>query len=197
MSTSIASSAPGRVFEHHRLWQLHTSVMLQACRLLATAAVQLTTREHLDAVSAVIGIAHGGTTPARHIAARLGLQTHTVRASHNTTDAPYSPATGTVTCDLNSWQPSAPTRLAGTVLVVDDICGSGATFTAVLDVLRPFAEPDTRFLTCALCRNRGAYTPPDLYCWDVADWVVFPWEDVPAGQPTTPLPYPNQVIIRD
>lgn len=197
MSTSIASSAPGRVFEHRRLWQLHGSAMLQACDLLATAARQLTISAHRDVVSAVIGIAQGGTTPAHHIAGLLGVQAHTIRASHNATDAPYSPATGTVTCDLSSWQPSAPTLLAGTVLVVDDICGTGATFTAVLDALRPLAQPDARFLTCALCRNRGAPTPPDLYCWDIADWVVFPWEDVPAGQPTTPLPPLNQVITRD
>lgn len=196
MSISIVSSAPGRVFEHHRLWQLHNSAVVRACDLLATAARQLTTSAHWDGVSAVIGIAHGGTTPAHSIAAHLGLQAYIVRASHNASDAAYSPATGIATCDLSSWQPSTSTRLAGTVLVVDDICGTGATFTAVLDALRPWAEPDTRFLTCALCRNRGAPTPPDLYCWEVADWVVFPWEDVPAGQPT-PLPPPSQVIIRD
>src|SRR5699024_1395911 len=115
----------------------------------------------------VIGIAHGGTTPAHHIAGLLGLQAHIVRASHNATDAPYSPATGTVTCDLSSWQSG---WLAGTVLVVDDICGTGATFTTVLDALRSWATPTARFLTCSLCRNHGAPTPPDLYCWDVADW---------------------------
>ncbi|MFB9729684.1 phosphoribosyltransferase [Haloechinothrix salitolerans] len=194
---SNTSTAPGRVFEHQRLWRLHSSAMLQACDLLATTARQLTTSAHLDEVSAVIGIAHGGTTPARRIAARLGVQAHIIRASHNATDAPYSPATGTVTCDLSSWQPSTPTRLVGTVLVVDDICGTGATFTAVLDALRPRTEPDTRFLTCALCRNHGAPIPPDLYCWDVADWVIFPWEDIPAGHPTTSLPPVKQVIIRD
>lgn len=194
MSMSTTSTAAERVFERHRLWQLHNSVMLQACDLLATASGQLTTSAGMDKVSSVIGIAHGGTTPAHRIAARLDVRTHIVRASHNATDAPYSPATGTVTCDLDSWQLD---RLTGTVLVVDDICGTGATFTAVLDALRPWAEPHTRFLTCALCRNRGASTPPDLYCWDVADWVVFPWEDVPAGHSTTPLPFPKQVITRD
>ncbi|GAB3677636.1 phosphoribosyltransferase [Saccharopolyspora tripterygii] len=197
MSMSNPSAAPERVFEHHRLWRMHNSMMLQACDLLATAAGQLTTSAGMDKVSAVIGIAHGGTTPAHRIAARLDVQAHIIRASHNTTDAPYSPATGTVTCDLGSWQPSPPTHLAGTVLVVDDICGTGATFAAVLDALRRRAEPDTRFLTCALCRNRGAPTPPDLYCWDVADWVAFPWEEIPADPSTTPLPPPKQVITRD
>lgn len=197
MSISIAPSAPGRVFEHHRLWQLHSSPMLQACGLLAATARQLTSSTHLGEINTVIGIAHGGSTPAQHIAGLLGLPAHGIRASHNATDAPYSPATGAVTCDLSSWQPSAPTRLAGTVLVVDDICGTGATFTAVLDALRPWTEPDAHFLTCALCRNRGAPKPPDLYCWDVGDWVVFPWENVPASHPTTPLPSPKQVIMRD
>lgn len=196
MSTRTANDAPARVFEHRRLWQLHDGVMRQACEQLATAARQLAKREH-PGISAVIGIAHGGTTPARHLAQRLGVPAHLIRASHNSTDAPYTPATGTVACDLDAWRSQAPTRLAGTVLIVDDICGTGATFTAVLDALGPWTEPDTRFITCALCCNRGAPTPPDLYCWGVADWVVFPWEDNPAGQPTTALSLPKQVTTRD
>lgn len=192
--------AAGRVFEHRRVWRLPASSMRRACTLLAAAADRHAAAAHREPISTVIGIARGGTTPARRIAAALGLTARSVRAQHNSTDAPYAAATGTVSCDT-SWLRMQPgERFAGTVLLVDDICGTGATFTAVRDALHAWAEPATRFLTCALCRNRAAATLPtlpDLYCWEVADWVVFPWEAPPEHPPTTPLPSNIKVISRD
>jgi hypoxanthine phosphoribosyltransferase len=77
------------------------------------------------------------------------------------------------------------------VLVADDICGSGATLAAVTrrlaDSIRPMA-----FTTCTLCRNEGSGRTPDLWVWDVRDWVAFPWEPTPAGE-TVPLPAPTSV----
>ncbi|WP_435158106.1 phosphoribosyltransferase [Amycolatopsis sacchari] len=188
--THTAIAPRQRVFEHRRVWQLSATTMERGCALIADAVSR-----HAGRPSAVIGIAHGGSNPARQIAARLDLTPGTVRARHNPSDDLYTPASGVVSCDLDSLRLGADGRLDGTVLLVDDICGTGATFDAVLRALRASAEPSTRFLTSALCRNRGAETPPNFYCWEVADWVVFPWEAAPGNRPTTPLPDPTEVII--
>lgn len=187
--TNTTTRSYQRVFEHRRVWQLSESTLRRGCVLLAD-----TVTEHAGRPSAVIGIAHGGVNPARQIAGRLDLAPDTVHARHNRSDDLYTPASGVVSCDLDSLRFGAGDRLGGTVLLVDDICGTGATFDAVLRALRTRAEPSTRFLTCALCRNRGADVPPDFYCWEVADWVVFPWEAAPGNRPTTLLPDPTEVI---
>lgn len=188
--THTAIAPRQRIFEHRRVWQLSTATMKHACTLLADAVNQ-----HSGRPSTVIGIANGGLDPAREIATRFDLSPRTVHARHNLSGDLYTPASGVVSCDLDSLRLGTEGRLAGTVLLVDDICGTGATFDAVLQTLRTCAEPATRFLTCALCRNRGAETPPDFYCWEVADWVVFPWEAVPSTHLTTSLPNPTEVII--
>lgn len=188
--THTTSGRCQRVFEHQRVWQLSESALRYGCALLAD-----TVREHAGRPSAVIGIAHGGVNPARQIAARLDLAPSTVHARHNRSDDLYTPASGVVSCDLDSLHFGPGERLRGTVLLVDDICGTGATFDTVSLALRTRAEPSTRFLTCALCRNRGAQVPPDFYCWEVADWVVFPWEAAPGNRPTTLLPDPTEVVI--
>jgi hypoxanthine phosphoribosyltransferase len=80
------------------------------------------------------------------------------------------------------------------VLLVDDICGSGATFSTVSAVLNGLWKP-TLLRTAVLCRNLGAGYTPDSWIWDVADWVCFPWEPHP-GQATQPLPLPVGVDRR-
>lgn len=181
-----------RVFEPRRLWAVTPSALAEACRLLAETAHQ-----QLGPISCVIGVANGGLIPATLIATSLMVPGHRVAARHNPTGQIYLPASGKVICDLTDLGPALSRHTSGSVLVVDDICGTGATLDAVLTQLQVHAAAGTRFSTATLCRNLGAPSPPDLYCWEVADWVVFPWEaSPPAGQPATPLPVPSKVITR-
>jgi hypoxanthine phosphoribosyltransferase len=175
-----------RVFDRTRLWRLSTAALEQAVSLLAAAAA-----EDFGPFTQVVGIAEGGTVPATQIAAQLGLTPTMVRARHNPTDARYSPATGQVWCDPGGLAP------AGQVLIVDDICGSGATLRTVASALAERATPDTRLFTATLCRNAGFTTTPDLWIWDdIRDWVVFPWEDQPPADTMTDLPTPTRAYQR-
>jgi len=181
-----------RVFDHRRVWELTESVFLFGASVLAHAAMDRPGR-----VDAVIGIADGGVPLATEIAGKLGVERFQVRARHNTSDAPYQPATGQVMCDFTDLADQLDgRRLGGVVLVVDDICGSGATFRAVTSGLASYLQPAAVVVTAALCRNTGASQPPHVWLWDVSDWVVFPWEQRAAGVLTTPLPAPSTVRSR-
>ncbi|MDF5759037.1 phosphoribosyltransferase [Spongiactinospora sp. TRM90649] len=169
-----------RIFEHRRLWHMAADQYWAATRLLAAEAA-----ERLGEVRTVVGIAEGGRAPAYAIGAETGASVHIVKARHNASDEIGLPATGKVTYDLGA----VPNPLRGPVLVVDDICGSGSTLIAVVSALQPLTVPDAMICTATLCRNAGAPPGlPDLYMWEVADWVVFPWERVPPGRQASPLP---------
>lgn len=175
-----------RVFDHARLWVASEAGVYEAVRLLASAA-----SAGSGPISEVIGIADGGRTPAAVIAAHLDVPIRSVRARHNPTDAPYTQATGEVTCDTGSVPVGC---LHGRVLLVDDICGTGATLRAVAGAL---AAPGLRLISCVLCLNAGARVTPDLWVWEVRDWVVFPWETVPDTALTrVDLPIPTGVHTR-
>lgn len=178
-----------RVFEHHRTWRLTPDTLREATTLLAGTIL----RDH-DSIQQVIGIANGGTAPARMIASTLGVKARTVRARHNSGDAIYQQATGKVTLNLDPLTHTLHSRrMQGRVLVVDDICGSGATLRRVHHDLAPLVSPTGQVLTAVLCLNAGASTLPDYSIWTVSDWVLFPWEQPPTGQVTTPLPPPKEV----
>ncbi|PZG44536.1 phosphoribosyltransferase [Spongiactinospora gelatinilytica] len=164
-----------RVFEGRRVWRMDPDQYWVATRLLAMAA-----RERFGSVDMVIGIANGGRAPAYAIGAETGAVVVIVEARHNASEEIGIPATGEVTYDLSPIRQTSP----GPILVVDDICGSGATLTAVVSGL---SKGGIRTVT--LCRNAGAPPGlPDLYVWEVADWVIFPWEQTPPGQQTSRLP---------
>lgn len=155
-----------------------------ATRLLAEAAL-----ERLGSVSHVIGIGNGGRAPALAISIQLGAPVSVITAKHNSDDAVGLPATGEVTCDLGVLSSQMP--LQGPILLVDDICGSGGTLSTVSAALQ---TPENVICTATLCRNAGAPEGlPDLYVWDVADWVVFPWERLPHRRALTLLPPPKEV----
>lgn len=179
-----------RMFDHQRIWRLPPHTLHEATTLLAGTIL----RDH-DSIQHVIGIARGGTAPARLIASMMGMKAHTIRARHNNGDATYQQATGRVTLDLGPLtQTLNGHRMTGRVLVVDDICGSGATLRHVHHDLAPLINPGARVLTAVLCLNTGASTPPDYSIWTVSDWVSFPWENSPDHQDTTPLPTPKDVV---
>ncbi|MGH3625303.1 MAG: phosphoribosyltransferase [Sciscionella sp.] len=182
------TTTPRRDFDRHHIWRVTPTALRDATTLLAGAIL----RDH-HSVEDVIGIAHGGTVPARLIAAPLRARVRTVHARHNTSDAAYQHATGQVQVDLDPLTRSlGRKRLSGRVLLIDDICGSGATLRRLLPELAPLIAPGTQVLTAALCLNTGATTLPDYSVWTVSDWVVFPWEPPPADHGTEPLPTPTQ-----
>lgn len=167
-----------RVFEHTRIWGVSVPAYWAATQLLAEAVAERTGK-----VGTVVGIARGGRAPAYSVARHLGVPTVIVHARHNTTDAVYAPAVGSVRYDLDSLNRAAVRQ---PIVLVDDICGSGATLTAVKERL---SDP----VTMTLCRNAGAPEgSPDFYVWPVADWVVFPWEPKPQ-RPLAWLPMPEKV----
>ncbi|KUO04815.1 hypothetical protein AQJ67_09935 [Streptomyces caeruleatus] len=172
-----------RIFRHRTAYLLTPQAYQTALALLADAAAAA------GPIATVIGIAGGGRRPAEEIATRLGVPVCHVEAQHNTSDALYTQATGTVTVNIPDGFPAAP---GGRTLLVDDICGTGATFTAVAEALAPRLAPDVRMDTVALCRNVGSPLRPNWWAWDVDDWVVFPWEPRPDTA-MQPLPMPERI----
>ncbi|SEG93869.1 hypothetical protein SAMN04489712_14114 [Thermomonospora echinospora] len=175
-----------RIFQRRHLWRLTRAAYQAGVELLTQAA-----SDRLGEIAAVVGIAQGGRAPAYAISARAQIPTVIVSARHNLSDDTYAQATGHVQCNL------APLRQfadrPGPFLVVDDICGTGATLAAVTDALTHIAVPGAVVCTATLCRNAGAPAGvPDLYVWDVADWVVFPWERLRGAGRMTPLPTPTK-----
>ena len=172
-----------RIFERRRVWSLDQAACEAGCALLA-AAVSL----RFAPFDAVVAVARGGCTPAGMVAAALALPVVAVRARHNRTDAVRSRATGRVEMEVPDLGglPERP-RL----LLVDDICGSGATLEAVGGMLRFRVRP-RGLRTAVLCRNAGSASRPDVWVWDVRDWVAFPWEE-PPREATEPLPAPSFV----
>lgn len=140
----------------------------------------------------VIGVARGGTRLAHALAARLCRPHLVVRASHNPGDAVRQQATGLVTLDV-----TAATNFDHglRVLLCDDIYGTGATVRAVSAALDTLIVP-RQIRTVTLCRNEGASDHPDLWLWEVRDWVIFPWEPPPPASQTRMLPPPYHVRRR-
>ena len=134
-----------------------------------------------------MGIARGGCELADALSAALKVPAVTIRARHNPTDAIYSQARGPVELDAEEFRPPPP---AASFLLADDICGSGATLDAVRYYVSTIT-PAARVFTCTLCRNEGSRVQPDVWVWEVRDWVVFPWEDPATPMLATRLPAPE------
>ncbi|RKN03366.1 phosphoribosyltransferase [Streptomyces radicis] len=180
MGLGVTGSAPvpARVFEGRRTWRLTPDAFTAAARLIAGA-------EAAHRPQAVVGIARGGTQLAEWVAAHLSVPAVVIGARHNTTDAPRASASGRVRLDA---VPEAALAVLGRgrrLLVVDDVVGSGATLRAVLADLAARVAP-VGVRTAVLCRNAGTRFAPDTWGWEVADWVVFPWEAPPPS--AEPLP---------
>ncbi|GJF32588.1 hypothetical protein KNE206_52880 [Kitasatospora sp. NE20-6] len=189
MTTSPAPrpAAGLRVFTRTAAFAPTASQCIDAAWLLAESAIGT----HPGPVARVIAIANGGTRPATVIAEYLKVPRFTVLARHNTGPEPWQQATGRVTVELPA---DLPTRLKGRTLLVDDIAGSGATFTAVREALADRLPTSASLECAALCCNTGTAVQPDRWIWDVDDWVHFPWEP-PHDGPTRPMPISFQVKV--
>jgi uncharacterized protein len=175
-----------RVFDRVCAWQMTPRQLTAATALLAAAAA-----ERFGPVDQVIAVARGGLHPADAIAGLLGARLRVVQARHNPTSAPYTQATGNVTCTVTGVEPGS---LDGSVLIVDDICGTGLTLQTVTSALTRLAGPSAQLRTATLCRNAGSPIRPGLTVWDdLREWVIFPWESPPpAGTAAAALPDPAQ-----
>ncbi|MFE9974010.1 phosphoribosyltransferase [Streptomyces hirsutus] len=170
-----------RIFENRRVWQLTPDEFLAAACLIADQEA-----EHRPA--AVLGIARGGVRLAETVAGQLGVPAVVVRARHNEPEGIQQAATGRILLDDEHNQDAlAALPASSPLLVVDDICGSGATLRAVADVLTTTVAPSV-IRTAVLCRNEGCDYPLDSWGWDVADWVHFPWEPEPEHGRIEALP---------
>jgi hypoxanthine phosphoribosyltransferase len=173
-----------RQFDHQRIWQLSQPVFEQAAALLASA---------VPPADVVVGIGRGGVPLAELAASRLGIPAVPLRARHNLSDDLYLPASGDVQIAAGEAAALASAVTGRRVLVTDDICGTGATLTAVLDCLAALHPAEVR--SAVLCRSEAAAFTPDAWLWDTRDWVVFPWNK-PARQPTELLRLPPRVRYR-
>jgi hypoxanthine phosphoribosyltransferase len=122
----------------------------------------------------VCPVARGGLVAGGYLATVLDLpKLHVVRVRRTTSDDRYADKQPAVLDVV------APATLGpdSTVLVVDDIVGTGATAELVERHLAEYGVQEVR--TAALVRNhRSAFQP--RYCpLVVDDWVVFPWEAAP------------------
>ena len=179
-----------RVFDHRCIWLLGEDAFTRAADLIAD-------HERSYQPELVVGIARGGLPLARRVARQLAVETVEVAARHNASDAAYLQATGQVELA----EPAAHLPAAGArLLVVDDICGTGATLAAVTSLLTRCAPAMLR--TAALCRNAatdGTAHVPDVWVWRLRDWVVFPWEPPPRdrSEPTAALTVPERLSVKE
>ncbi|MGW2183259.1 phosphoribosyltransferase [Streptomyces sp. NPDC001732] len=170
-----------RIFENRRIWQLTPDEFLAAACLIAA-------QEAEPAPAAVLGIARGGVRLAEIAAEQLGVPAVVVRARHNEPEGIQQAATGRILLDHEHNQDALAALPASCpLLVVDDICGSGATLRAVVDMLTTTVGL-SEIRTAVLCRNEGSNYPLDSWGWDVSDWVHFPWESEPENGCVEALP---------
>lgn len=174
-----------RVFDSTGVLRLDEDALHTGIGVLAEALAQAPP-------DVVIGVARGGTLPAHALAAHLRRPHVVVRASHNPGDAVGQQATGLVTLDVTAAINLDPGLR---VLLCDDIYGTGATVRAVSTALDALIAP-RQIQTVTLCRNEGASDHPDLWLWNVRDWVVFPWEPPPPARQTRTLPPPSHLRRR-
>jgi uncharacterized protein len=174
-----------RVFEHQNMWRLDESRVLSGARMLADAAT-----EFFGRFTVVIGIGRGGWQPAAIIGESLHTRTVRVLARHNTSDELHLPGDGRVQVEAAVLERLPPT---GQVLLVDDICGTGATLSTVYRLVLAQQRLST-VRAATLCRNVGSSVLPHLWVWSVSDWVVFPWETPPSA-PMQLLPVADTVSL--
>lgn len=166
MTKNIDKALVQRVFEHRRIWRVTQDAFASAAALIAGQE---------PTPDVVVGIARGGVPLARLLASHYSVPVVELTARHNHSDDLHVPATGQVELPKEPGAALAAHHGAR-VLLVDDICGTGSTYRAVIPWLATHLAP-AAVRTAALCRSKASAFTPDTWVWDTLDWVVFPWNE--------------------
>ena len=115
----------------------------------------------------IVGLSRGGLTPG-------------VMMSH-WFQKPFKPVKSSLR-DFPSWEDYLPKKTDERVLIIDDICDSGETFTKMQDTLvkNSSGKCDVRF--AVLWWNTEQPFEPDYYVHEIEKfttntWIVFAWEE--------------------
>ena len=124
----------------------------------------------------IVGIARGGLVPAVRLMHELSLlEFGIIHIRRNTGPGCFSARVSPKLC----WE-QVPTETSRSILLVDDIAGTGDTLNTALASLAP--SPSTQIRTATLVLNRHANFHPDYYGLLIDDWVLFPWESRDAAE---------------
>ena len=116
----------------------------------------------------IVGLSRGGLTPG-------------VMMSH-WMNKPFKPIK-TALRDFPEWEDYLPRKTDERVLIIDDVCDSGVTFTKIREYIQKNAleeiNCDVRF--AVLWWNNEIEFEPDYYVNEIAKdstntWIHFPWE---------------------
>ncbi|MGP4104003.1 phosphoribosyltransferase [Nonomuraea sp. KM90] len=153
-------------------WRISMKACVEAIGDLAQRIL-----ERLEAVPVVIGIGRGGVPPGRKIADRLGAHMVVVTATRRPPLAMHMRHDHAIHCDLSALHELGRGQpLAVPLVIVDDLCDTGDTLSAVVNAVTPLVS-SAQVCTVTLCRTASAvHGLPDLYVWEVPGRsVVFPW----------------------
>ena len=114
----------------------------------------------------IVGLSRGGLTPGVMMSHWMKKPFKTIKASLR---------------DFPEWENYLPRKTDDRVLIVDDICDSGETFSRIREHINERKENgvDVRFAT--LWWNNECNFTPHYYVNDIAKdstntWIMFPWE---------------------
>ena len=114
----------------------------------------------------IVGLSRGGLTPGVMMSHWMKKPFKTIKASLR---------------DFPEWENYQPRKTDDRVLIVDDICDSGETFSRIREHINERKENgvDVRFAT--LWWNNECNFTPHYYVNDIAKdstntWIMFPWE---------------------
>src|SRR5262245_48955374 len=129
----------------------------------------------------ICAVARGGLMPAGFLAAALEVaRIEIVRVRRTVDDRVYADKRLATMDRVSGSSMTGGDR----VLIVDDVAGTGQT-AALVDSYVRGGVADVR---CAvLAHNPRSSYRPDYRGVEIDDWIVFPWEPVPAGVVGRPL----------
>ena len=114
----------------------------------------------------IVGLSRGGLTPGVMMSHWMKKPFKAIKASLR---------------DFPEWEDYLPRKTDDRVLIVDDICDSGETFSRIREHINERKENgvDVRFAT--LWWNNECNFTPHYYVNDIAKdstntWIMFPWE---------------------
>ena len=114
----------------------------------------------------IVGLSRGGLTPGVMMSHWMKKPFKAIKASLR---------------DFPEWEDYLPRKTDDKVLIVDDICDSGETFSRIREHINERKENgvDVRFAT--LWWNNECNFTPHYYVNDIAKdstntWIMFPWE---------------------